>query len=67
MATLDSARAMKQDKVFGTIAAGKRADLVVIDGDPLADITAVRKVVSTMRAGVLYEAQPLLAALSVKP
>jgi hypothetical protein len=67
MATLDSARAMKQDKVFGTVAAGKRADLVVIDGDPLADITAVRKVVSTMRGGVLYEAPPLLAALSVKP
>jgi len=66
MATLDSARAMKQDKLFGTVAAGKRADLVVVDGDPLADITALRKVVSTMRAGVLYEAQPLLAALSVK-
>jgi hypothetical protein len=67
MATLGSARAMKQDKVFGTVAPGKRADLVVVGGDPLADITAVRKVVSTMRAGVIYEAQPLLAALSVKP
>ena len=67
MATVDSARAMKQDKVFGTIAAGKRADLVVVDGDPLADITALRKVVSTMRGGVLYEAAALLAALSVKP
>jgi imidazolonepropionase-like amidohydrolase len=67
MATLDAARAMKQDKVFGTVAAGRRADLVVVDGDPLADITAVRKVVSTMRGGVLYEAAPLLAALSVKP
>jgi len=67
MATLDSARAMKQDKLFGSVTAGKRADLVVIDGDPVADIAAVRKVVSTMRAGVIYEAAPLLAALSVKP
>ncbi|HEY6039940.1 MAG TPA: hypothetical protein VIV58_36915 [Kofleriaceae bacterium] len=47
--------------------AGKRAYLVVVAGDPLADIAAVRKVVSTMRAGVIYEAAPLLAALSVKP
>jgi len=67
MATLGSAKAMKQDSVFGKIAPGQRADLVVVDGDPLADITAIRKVVSTMRAGVIYEAAPLLAALSVKP
>jgi len=67
MATLGSAKAMKQDTVFGKIGPGQRADLVVVDGDPLADITAIRKVVSTMRAGVIYEAAPLLAALSVKP
>jgi imidazolonepropionase-like amidohydrolase len=63
IATVDAAKAMRQD--FGTIAPGKRADLVVIDGDPLADITQLRKVVSTMRSGVIYAAKPLLDAQSV--
>ena len=66
-ATLGSARAMRQDKIFGTIAAGKRADLVVIDGDPLADIAQVRKVVSSMRSGVVYDSAVLFAAASVTP
>ena len=38
MATLDAARAMSLDKQIGSIAAGKRADLFVVDGDPLANI-----------------------------
>ena len=44
MATVDSARAMRMDKVFGTIERGKRADLVVVDGDPLADLGSLRHV-----------------------
>ncbi|HEY1548892.1 MAG TPA: amidohydrolase family protein, partial [Kofleriaceae bacterium] len=66
-ATLGSARAMRQDNVFGTIAAGKRADLMVVDGDPLADISQVRKIVSAMRSGVIYDSAMLFAAASVTP
>lgn len=67
MATLDAARALKLDKQIGTIAAGKRADLVVVDGDPLADIHAIRKTVFTMRGGVLYRSDALYGAIGVKP
>jgi imidazolonepropionase-like amidohydrolase len=66
-ATVGSARAMRQDKIFGTIAAGKRADLMVVDGDPLVDISQVRKIVSSMRSGVVYDSAVLFAAASVTP
>src|SRR5665647_150134 len=49
MATLDAARALGLDKKIGTITAGKRADLIVVDGDPIADIKQIRKTVMVMR------------------
>jgi imidazolonepropionase-like amidohydrolase len=42
-----------QDSV-GTIAPGMQADLIALDGDPLKDITAVRRVVFVMKAGKIY-------------
>jgi len=43
-----------QDKI-GTIAEGMEADIVAVAGNPLEDITAVRKVVFVMRAGHVYK------------
>ncbi len=67
MATVDAARAMRMDKIFGTIERGKRADLVVVDGDPLADLGSLRHVELVMRAGVLYPSTPLWQALGIEP
>ena len=67
MATIDAARSLGQDAEFGSIAKGKRADLVVVDGDPLADLADAERVVTTMRAGVVYPAAPLLEYANVSP
>jgi imidazolonepropionase-like amidohydrolase len=39
---------------IGTIAEGMQADLVAVEGNPLADITAVRRVTFVMKAGKVY-------------
>lgn len=62
MATLGAAKVMKLDKETGSIEPGKRADLVLIEGDPLARIGAVRDVRMVMKSGVIYDADGLAAA-----
>ncbi len=67
MATLDAARVMKREKSSGSIEKGKIADLVVVEGDPLAKISDVGKVVSTVKSGIVYASAPLYAAVGVRP
>jgi imidazolonepropionase-like amidohydrolase len=53
-ATHEAARAIHQQDSVGSIAEGKLADLVVIDGDPLADITLTRTgVVAVVQGGIV--------------
>ncbi len=40
---------------IGSIAPGLQADIIALNGDPLKDITAVRRVVFVMKAGVVYK------------
>lgn len=67
LATLGAARVMGLGKVSGSIAVGKRADLVLLDGDPLADIGAVRKTVAVVARGRVYDPARLLRAAGMRP
>ena len=49
------AEGLGMSKQIGTIAPGLEADIIGIDGDPLKDITAVRRVVFVMKGGVVYK------------
>jgi hypothetical protein len=51
----------------GSIERGKRADLILIDGDPTQDISAVRKVSLVLQDGDAYYPAELYGELGVKP
>src|SRR5437660_9237424 len=52
------AEAMGLSDQIGSIAPGLQADIIALDGDPLKDITAVRRVVFVMKGGVVYKSVP---------
>jgi imidazolonepropionase-like amidohydrolase len=54
-ATINAARAMQLDARAGSLDVGKQADLVIIDGDPLANIRDIRQVRLVVKAGQVYE------------
>jgi len=54
-ATSMAAEALGMSDRIGAIAPGKEADIIAVDGDPLKDITAVRRVVFVMKGGRVYK------------
>ena len=52
------AEALNLADQIGSIAPGLQADIIALNGDPLKDITAVRRVVFVMKAGVVYKNAP---------
>ncbi|HLM23531.1 MAG TPA: amidohydrolase family protein [Pyrinomonadaceae bacterium] len=49
------AEALGMSNQIGSIAPGLQADIIALDGEPLKDITAVRRVVFVMKGGVVYK------------
>ena len=60
MPPLKSAQAAGVAAELGTIAPGKLADLVIIDGDPLANIGDLDNVVATIKNGRHFTLEQLL-------
>jgi len=54
-ATVNGAELIGKSQDIGTIETGKFADIVAVDGDPLADITRMEKVVFVMKGGEVYK------------
>jgi imidazolonepropionase-like amidohydrolase len=56
-ATIVSARVMKLDRDTGSIEPGKRADLILVDADPLDNIKNLRKVSKVVANGRLFDSK----------
>ncbi len=53
-ATSGAAEFLEEDSEIGTVAAGKRADLLVVDGNPLEDVTALRSIEAVVLRGAWF-------------
>ena len=54
-ATITPAKVMKLDAQSGSVEAGKNADIIIVDGDPLQNIRNIRKVVTVIKDGNVYD------------
>ena len=67
LATAGAARVMRVDKEVGTVEPGKRADLILVNGNPLDDFAALRKVTRVITQGNMYDSAALWRSVDFQP
>jgi len=67
IATWNGAKYTRTLDRLGSITPGKLADLILVEGDPLNDISAIRKINLVMKEGAVYYPAEIHAATGIKP
>ena len=67
IATWNAAGITRTRERSGSITPGKQADLILVDGDPTANIADIRKVSLVMKGGTVYYPAEIYPALGVRP
>jgi hypothetical protein len=67
IATFDCDAYLSRDQQYGSLERGKRADLILISGDPTRDVSAVRSIRLVMKDGVVYYPKELYESLGIRP
>lgn len=66
LATIKAAQITGVADLYGSISVGKRADLVLVDGNPVDNISDIRRVEWTMKGGKLFYADELYESRGIK-
>jgi len=66
MATYTAAKVMKLDDERGSIAAGKLADLILVNGDPTTNISDIRKIETVIKGGAVMYPAELYPAMGIR-
>jgi imidazolonepropionase-like amidohydrolase len=66
MATLEAAQVMHEDKDFGSVTAGKYADMILVKGNPAENIGDIWHVDTVIKNGDVYKPAELYPALGIK-
>jgi len=61
LATISPARVMKIDNDYGSIEANKKADIIIVDGNPMRTISDIRNLVVVIKDGNVYDPKQLHA------
>jgi hypothetical protein len=67
IATYNAARLLKQDSELGSITSGKKADFVLVEGNPGEQISDIRRCRLVMKNGVLYDSAKVYGAVGIQP
>jgi imidazolonepropionase-like amidohydrolase len=54
-ATIRGAELMQMQNDIGTLEAGKYADIIAVQGNPLSDISVMQKITFVMKGGVVFK------------
>jgi len=66
-ATFLAARVLKQQRTLGSVAVGKLADLVLVEGDPTVEISDIRRTRIVVKGGTMYDVAAVDRAVGIAP
>jgi imidazolonepropionase-like amidohydrolase len=66
IATLGAATVARRADRLGSVTPGKLADLIIVNGDPTTNISDIRKVVTVIKDGIIYQVQQIHHEIGVQ-
>ena len=66
IATLGAAQVMHMDRDFGSVSPGKFADMILVNGDPAANISDIRHIEIVIKNGVIFRPAELYPEFGIR-